>query len=153
MYKKILLPTDGSLNAEKAGKHALWLANTSNAEIVVLYVYELYSPRIGVLPLSIVPGSNETLYEPLKEEGKKYAYEFKEKLEALEAEEDYKNIKITAVVEEGRPYNAILNMIESENFDLVVMGASGKHGLDRYTLGSVTERVVRETKKPVLVIP
>jgi nucleotide-binding universal stress UspA family protein len=153
MYKKILLPTDGSVNAEKAGKHALWIANTSNAEIVVLYVYELYSPRIGVLPLSIVPGSNETLYEPLREEGKKFVKSFKEKLETLEEEEGYKNIKITAVIEEGRPYNVILNMIESEEFDLVVMGASGRHGLDRYTLGSVTERVVREAKKPVLVIP
>ncbi len=33
------------------------------------------------------------------------------------------------------------------------MGASGRHGLDRFVLGSVTERVVREAKKPVMVTP
>lgn len=153
MYKKILLTTDGSLNAEKAGKHALWIANINNAEIVVLYVYELYSSQIGVLPLSIVPGSNERLYEPLKEEGIKFTNEFKEKLEICKEEQGYKNIKITAIIKEGRPYNVILDMVESEDYDLIVMGASGKHGLDRYTLGSVTESIIRDTKKPVFVIP
>ena len=52
MYKKILLPTDGSENAENAGKHALWLANVSGAEIVVLNVFELYYPKFEFLSIT-----------------------------------------------------------------------------------------------------
>jgi len=44
--------------------------------------------------------------------------------------------------------------MDKENVDLVVMGASGSHNvLDRITLGSVTERVIREARIPVIVIP
>ncbi len=44
--------------------------------------------------------------------------------------------------------------MDEENVDLVVMGTSGRHStLDRFTLGSVTERVIREARVPVMVIP
>jgi len=152
MYKKILLPTDGSENAENAGKHALWLANVSGAEIVVLNVFELYYPRIAVLPLSMTPGDNEKLFEPLMEEAKKLTNDFKSQLEKTIEENNYGNIKITSMVKEGRPHKEILNIIKDEKIDLVVMGASGKHGLDRITLGSVTERVVRTARSSVMVI-
>ena len=46
----------------------------------------------------------------------------------------------------------ILRTIKKENIDLVVIGASGRHGLDRFLLGSVTERVVREANCSVLVV-
>jgi nucleotide-binding universal stress UspA family protein len=152
MYKKILLPTDGSENAEKAGKHALWLANVSGGEIIVLNIFELYYPQIAVLPLSMTPGDNEKLFEPLMEEGKTLTNNFKSKLEKSIEENNYGNIKITSMVKEGRPHQEILNTIKDEEIDLVVMGASGRHGIDRITLGSVTERVVRSAKSPVLVI-
>jgi nucleotide-binding universal stress UspA family protein len=152
MYKKILLPTDGSKNAEKAGKHALWLANVSGAEIVVLNIFELYYPRVAVLPLSMTPGDNEKLFEPLMEEGKALTDDFIARLENSRKESNYKNIKLTGMVKEGRPHQEILKTIKDEKIDLVVMGASGRHGLDRITLGSVTERVVRTAESPVLVI-
>jgi nucleotide-binding universal stress UspA family protein len=153
MYKKILLTTDGSENAERAGKHALWIANTDDADIVILNVFELYSPSMAVLPLSTLPGSNEDLYEPLKDEGEKIAEGFRLKLESINAAEDFKDIKISTLVKEGKAYHEILQTIDDEDIDLVVMGASGRHGLDRITLGSVTERVVRESAVPVMVIP
>ena len=54
---------------------------------------------------------------------------------------------------EGKPSNEIVNVLDKEDIDLVVMGASGRHGLDRFVIGSVTERVVRNARKPVMVIP
>jgi nucleotide-binding universal stress UspA family protein len=154
MYNKILLTTDGSENAERAGEHALWIANASGADIVVLNVFEVYTPSMAVLPLSTLPGSNEDLYEPLKEEGESIAENFRLKLESIKAAQDFKNeIKISTLVKDGKAYHEILGTIEEEDIDLVVMGASGRHGLDRITLGSVTERVVRESKVPVMVIP
>ena len=152
MYKKILLPTDGSKNAEKAGKHALWLANVSGADIIVLNVFELYYPRVAVLPLSMTPGDNEKLFEPLMEEGKALTNNFIKRLEKTREESNFNKTKIDCMVKEGRPHEVILNTIKDENIDLVVMGASGRHGLDRITLGSVTERVVRTATSPVLVI-
>ncbi|MFU2191594.1 universal stress protein, partial [Methanobacterium sp. MZD130B] len=53
---------------------------------------------------------------------------------------------------EGSPADSILKTIENENIDLVVMGTSGKHGLDRFLLGSVTEKVVRSSTCPVLAV-
>jgi nucleotide-binding universal stress UspA family protein len=62
------------------------------------------------------------------------------------------DLKVTLKTEEGSPADAILKTIEKENIDLVVMGTSGKHGLDRFLLGSVTEKVVRSAKIPVLAV-
>lgn len=149
MYSTILLPTDGSESAEKAGKHALWIAGKSGAEILVLNIFELYSPSVAALPISAVPGSNADMYLPLKEEAEKIVEDFKTRLLNHNAQE----VVINTIVREGRPHVGILKTIQELDVDLTVMGASGRHGLDRITLGSVTERVVRESKTPVMVIP
>ena len=148
MFKKILLPTDGSKNAERAGAQAIELANLSNADIVVLYVVEtnlIESPRLVNYRVS--------LFDELREEGKKVVEDFKERLEESQCKGVCKNANLISMVKEGRPYDVILETINKENIDLTVMGASGRHGLDRFLLGSVTERVVRESKRPVLVVP
>lgn len=149
MYRKILLPTDGSENAEKAGNHALWIASKSGAEILILNIFELYSPRVAALPISAVPGSNADMYQPLKEEAEKTVEDFKLRL----MNQNATGVVINILVREGRPHDEILKTIHENDIDLTIMGASGRHGLDRITLGSVTERVVRESKSPVMVIP
>jgi len=127
---------------------AIELANLSNSDIVVLYVVEtnlVESPRLV--------NYRTTLFDELRDEGKKILDEFREKLEESQCQGVCKNANLISIVGEGRPYDVILETIEKENIDLTVMGASGRHGLDRLLLGSVTERVVRESKKPVLVVP
>jgi nucleotide-binding universal stress UspA family protein len=151
MYSKILLPTDGSENAERAGIHALWIANITNAEIMVLNIFE--PPKMAVLPISVLPGTDEGLYEQLKEEGHGIAEDFTLKLQKIKRNGTYHDIKIGSIVREGKAYDKILKTVLEEGIGLVVMGASGRHGLDRITLGSVTERVVRGSKTPVLVVP
>jgi len=150
MYNKILLTTDGSENEARAAEHALWFAEVSGAHIVILYVVEQYDPRI--VPFSTLPRSNESLYEELRDEGNRIVENFKEKLEEIKDKKNYKDITLTKEIKEGKPYVEILKTIK-DDFDLIVMGASGRHGLDRYMLGSVTERVVRESTKPVMIIP
>jgi nucleotide-binding universal stress UspA family protein len=150
MYSKILITTDGSENAEKAANHALWIANESDAEILVLNVFELYSPTL-VVPFSTIPGSNQDMYEPLKREAENISARFIEKLRS--AENFHAETDITMVVRDGKPYQEILKTVEEMDVDLIVMGASGRHGFDRIALGSVTERVVRSSKVPVMVVP
>ncbi len=148
MYQKILLPTDGSENAKRAGKHALWIAELGSSDIIVLNVVDMYYPKMPALP-----NFRRELYNELREEGQKAVEDFKEDLEENQCKGTCKNVNLTTKIKEGKPYDAILETIKEEDVDLVVMGASGRHGLERYLLGSVTERVLREAKCPVLVVP
>lgn len=147
MYNKILLPTDGSENAKRAGKHAIWIADASGADIIVLNVIEPYYPQISALP-----NFSEVVFDELREEGRNAVESFKRDLEQNQCNGVCKNIMLTAKINEGKAYLEILKTIKEENIDLVVIGASGRHGLDRFLLGSVTERVVREANCPVLVV-
>ena len=147
MYNKILLPTDGIENAKRAGKHAIWIANASGADIIVLNVIEPYYPQISALP-----NFSEVIFDELREEGKNAVESFKQDLESNQCNGICKNIRLTTKINEGKAYMEILKTIKKENIDLVVIGASGRHGLDRFLLGSVTERVVREANCSVLVV-
>ena len=147
MYSRILLPTDGSENAKRAGKHAIWISDASGADIVVLNVIEPYYPQISALP-----NFSEVIFDELREEGETAVRSFKQELESNQCNGICKNIKLTTQIKEGKAFVEIIEFIKKENIDLVVMGASGRHGLDRFILGSVTERVVREAICPVLVV-
>ena len=142
MYKKILLPTDGSEYANKAAEHAIWIAKESGAEIIALTGMET-STLIGLPADDLIIRIKEILEEE--------ASNSLNKIKKL-VEESGHDIKLTLKTDEGSPADSILNTIEEEGIDLVVMGTSGKHGLDRFLLGSVTEKVVRSAKCPVLVV-
>jgi nucleotide-binding universal stress UspA family protein len=148
VYKKILLPTDGSENSKRAGKHAIWLADKSGADIIVLNVVEFYYPQ-----LSVLPNYHEGLYDEIREEGRNAVESFRKELELNQCNGVCKTVKLTTKIKEGKPYMEILKSIDEYDIDLVVIGASGRHGLDRFMLGSVTERVIREAKCPVMVVP
>lgn len=147
MYQKILLPTDGSKFAEKAAEHAIWIASRSGAEIIVLNVIET-SSLVGLPAEDLIV----KIKEMLKEEGRRSLERISEMISQSEEESKTEDVKITLKTEEGSPADSILKTIENENIDLVVMGTSGKHGLDRFLLGSVTEKVVRSSECPVLAV-
>lgn len=147
MYQKILLPTDGSKFAEKAAQHAIWIASKSGAEIIVLNVIET-SSLVGLPAEDLIV----RIKEMLKEEGRRSLERISEMVTEEEKELKIEDIKVNLKTEEGSPADAILKTVEKEDIDLVVMGTSGKHGLDRFLLGSVTEKVVRSAKCPVLAV-
>jgi nucleotide-binding universal stress UspA family protein len=148
MYHKILLPTDGSKYAEKAAEHAIWIASKSGAKIIVLNVIET-SSLVGLPAEDLIV----RIREMLKEEGRRSLERISELVTESEKEYQMKTaINITLKTEEGSPADSIIKTIEKENVDLVVMGTSGKHGLDRFLLGSVTEKVVRSAPCSVLAV-
>lgn len=148
MYKKILLPMDGSKCAERAGGHAIWTSNASGADIVVLYVVDTYFLRSAYLP-----NFRGELYDSLQKEGKKLVEHFREKLEESQCKGLCKGVKLTTKVTGGKPYEEIISIIDKEGIDLVVMGATGKHALNRMLRGSTTDGVLRSAKVPVVVVP
>lgn len=152
MYRKILLPTDGSKHSRKAAKHALQLADREKSEIIILHVLEDVTTQTTALPISTLPSPIEHLSEELEDQGKVIIADMERHIRE-ECPGGCTNTTVTHRIRLGKPYLEILKLEEEEGVDLVVMGASGKHRLDRLILGSVTERVVRESKTPVMIIP
>jgi len=139
MYKKILVPTDGSEFAKKAQKHALFLASVSGAELIAVSVTE--NNFVNGLPLD---DEVYQLNQILKERSEENLKEFDE------LNED--DLKITHVIREGSPARVILEVAQEEDVDLIVMGSSGKSGFDRFIMGSVADKVVNSAKCAVLVV-
>lgn len=139
MYKKILVPTDGSDFAKKAQTHALFLAKVNGAEIIALSVSENHFIN-GITINEEVEQLNQLLTDCCKKD--------------LEEFEDMNEdgIKISPVIKEGSPAKAILDVASEEDVDLIVIGSSGKSGFDRFILGSVSDKVVNAAKCPVLVV-
>jgi nucleotide-binding universal stress UspA family protein len=148
MYNKILLPTDGSKYAENAAKHAIWIASKSGASIIALNVVDT-SSLIGL------PAEDLTVRvtEILKEEAHKSLENIQDMINEFRKEKRIeKDIELIKESKEGSPADIILQTVEEDDIDLIVMGTSGKHGIDRFLLGSVTEKVVRSVGCPVLAV-
>jgi nucleotide-binding universal stress UspA family protein len=141
MYKRILLPIDGSECSKVALGHGLQLAKTLGAEVVLLHTVE------NPLTFYAVPEAlayNQELFDTLKETGKKT-------LEAAKILADQQGVKAeTKLLENSKPLEAIIETLKT--CDLVVMGTHGRRGVERWMLGSVAEGVLRHTNKPCLMI-
>ena len=140
MYKKILVPTDGSEFAQKAEKHALFLAKTTGADIYALSVTE--NNFVNGLPLDV---EVYQLNQLLKQRSEDNIKEFEEM-------DETSGIKFHGIIREGSPAKTILEVAKEEDIDLIVIGSSGKSGFDRFIMGSVAEKVVNAAKCAVLVI-
>lgn len=148
MYKKILLPTDGSEYAEKAGEQAIWIANAGLADLVVLSVVDA-----GYLDALSEQDLKAKLDNSLQKEGKEAVEKFSAQLMDSKCQGTcQQNVNLKTEIKEGNPADVILKTIEEDEIDLVVMGSSGKHALERFVYGSVTDKVVRSAKCPVLVV-
>lgn len=137
--QNIVIATDGSENSLKAISYGIKLAKLSGATIYALHVVDTYS-----LSQSWTAG-RETMYENLKEDGQKATLKVKEYAEAA-------GVKVKEILLEGHPSKEIIDFAEKNNIDMIVMGTLGKTGLDRFLMGSVAEKVVRNSKVPVLVV-
>ena len=139
MYETILLPTDGSAGMERVIDHAVDLASIHDATLHALYVVDTAS--LTDLPLE---SSWEGVRDALGREGETAR-------EAVErrAGED---VDVRTTVIEGSPGRDIVEFAVDEDCDLIVMGTHGRAGVDRWILGSVAERVVRNSTVPVLTV-
>jgi nucleotide-binding universal stress UspA family protein len=140
MYDRILVPTDGSTETERAVEHAAELAAAHGAELHAVYVVN--SATFAGLPMET---SWEGVGEVLHEEGESA-------LERVETIADRHGVAADSQLLEGSPSRRIVEYAEGEDCDLVVMGTHGRGGIDRLLLGSVAEGVVRACAVPVLTV-
>ncbi len=147
MHKKILLPTDGSENAIKAGEHAISLADMSGAEIIILNVID--TSYLDAIPQ---PEVRESVDEELRNDMKNAVKKFEETIEENQCNGTCKNINFKILLKEGNPSDVILKTIDEEGIDQVIMGKSGKKGLEKFLLGRTTDKIIKESKVPVNII-
>jgi nucleotide-binding universal stress UspA family protein len=148
MVKKILLATDGSEISRRAGEYAIYAANMTSANLIVLNVIDM--DYLESLPQTDL---REKLDEELREEGKTAVEKFEKSLEDKQCDGTCTNVNLVTLIKKGKPEEIILQIADQENVDEIIIGKSGKHGMERLLLGSTTERVVRKSKVPVIVIP
>lgn len=144
MYARILVPTDGSLTAQRAVHHAVERARTDDAELHAVHVIDTRSPIAGTTPP--LPDWDEAV-DQLRAKAR-------ERLEeAIQAagEEDLDLTK--RVLERRGVAEAILTYADEHDVDIIFMGTHGRSGIERFLLGSVAERVVRKGHRPVTLIP
>jgi len=156
MFKKILVPIDGSKHSHNALKTALKLAKTHDSELEILHVTSFSEEYVLTSPESDEGTMSEETTSPpgWMSEYIAKARENDEKMlsQALkDAETQYPKLKITAKLLWGRPGKTIVSEAEEERFDLVI-GSRGLSGLAELVLGSVSHHVVNESKIPVLVV-
>ena len=140
MYKRILLPLDGSQNAEKAVEHATSLAKMYQAELVLMRVIE---------PLTGQPGISIAAIEASEEFSSQLAREY---LEGIAATIRDAIPQVHVVIDLGLPHEQIIEFAENNSVDLIIISSRGQSGLSRWLMGRVAERVIRGGRTPVLII-
>lgn len=141
MYKKILVPLDGSPLAEAALPYAQELAKVEGAEIIILRIPDMVE---------------------LKFPAREYANSLRKQREAEEKAEEYVNDKVAAlnkeeikaegITRDGPVLETILAVAEETHADMIAMSTHGRIGLQRWLKGSVADKVVHYSHIPVMLI-
>jgi len=141
MYSKILVPLDGSALAERALNHAEEIARGTGAEMILMQVIQF--------PLADAPeaGPAEVRRVFTEEVDSAGAY-----LESIADRLRKAGVKVRSVVAQGAADSEILGFAHRENVDILVMSTHGLSGLSRLLMGSVAQKVMVTTKRPVMLV-
>lgn len=139
--RRILIATNGSETANEATDFGIEMVGCSGAKIYALYVIDTTPYRS--VPLDQI-WSKETLdeFERIGHEATSY----------IERIGTAAGAEVESRVLKGNPAEKILNFAEDNNIDMIIVGSLGKSGYERILLGSVSEKIVRHAKIPVLVV-
>lgn len=139
--KRILVPTDFSIYAENALKAAAQLAKKNQAEIVLLHMLELPNQ------MSDAVSAGKSIPEVMF-----FIEKAKEKFTEIFDRPFLEGIQVTEYIQFEKAFDGVLKFVEKNNIDLIVMGSHGAAGMEEVFLGSNTEKIVRLSEVPVLVI-
>jgi nucleotide-binding universal stress UspA family protein len=140
VFSKLLVPVDGSENSLRALDAAIFLSKKTEAHITALHVMEkaptvyIHSQKELERLLEGFRKESEKILENCKEIGKKNATE------------------IQTVLMEGDAASKIIQYSEKANFDTIIMGHRGSGRFKEMVLGSVTQKVLHQIKRSVLIV-
>jgi len=139
--KRILVPTDFSEHAEDALKVAAQIAKKNNSEIIILHMLELpHQSNDAIMGGISIP------------ESMLFMKKANEMLDEVASRPYLDDIPITEVVKMDKPIHGITQISKDYDIDLIIMGSHGSSGVEELLIGSNTEKVVRNSEIPVLII-
>ena len=141
MFEKILIATDGSEHSERAARMGIELAKLAGGTVTALYVAD--TSRMSHLPDDMLLFSIRELLVKEGNEAVNYIKKLAEK----------SGVAFEKQLVEGNPGEEITKFAYKAGMNVIVLGSVGRTGLDKFLLGSVAEKVVRNSKVPVLTVP
>lgn len=135
-WDRILLATDGSTCSEVAAAKAMDMARNFNSSLQVVSVVNIPDEAHGEAPHAM----------------EKLVFRAHDIVNAVRDKAEAQGITAETFIREGEPYEKIVNMADHVDADVICMGTYGRTGLRRILMGSVTEKVIRKSARPVLVV-
>ncbi len=139
MMKRILVPIDFSEQSENALKTAAVFAKKFDFEIVIVHMLEFSQ--------AIISGSSQSAQETVF-----YLKLTERRLNEFLDKSYLKDIKITPVIKHYKVFSELNELSKEENIDLIIMGSQGVSGIKEIFVGSNTQKVIRHSEVPILVI-
>jgi len=140
LFRKILVPIDGSACSLKGLRYAIDIAKRCDASIKLIFVVQ--RPTYGVYPPE-VPVTFDDVLSLIKKDGEKLLSDKKTEVSNM-------GLKVYSLLVVGDPFEEINKA--AEDCDLIVIGSRGQGEVKSLLLGSVSHKVVNHAKKPVLII-
>jgi nucleotide-binding universal stress UspA family protein len=140
MFSKLLVPVDGSENSARALEAAVFLSKKIDAHVIVMHVMQK-PPTVYIHP-----------QKELEELLRNYRREAEQILERCEEIGNRNGVELKKVIIEGDVASKILSFSEKEGLDMIVMGHRGSGRFKEMVLGSVSQKVLNQTKRSVLII-
>lgn len=144
MFKRILVPVDGSPASRKAAKQAIALAKGTGAAITFYYAIPPASPVLFGEGYVVPQRAVEEIEAAQRATGEKYVGEAARKAEKA-------GVACDTLVTRALPGDGVVAAASARKCDVIAMGSHGWGALKRVLLGSVTQRVLAHARVPVLV--
>lgn len=146
MFKRILIPTDGSALSAQAANKGVCFARETGAEVVALYVTQPFAATVGFDGMAAAYAITDEDYDKTaQEQAQKYLKAVLDRAETAGVKAKGKAVSNFNVAD------GLVQAAEEESCDLIFIGSHGRSGLSRLLLGSVTIKVLSLAKTAVLV--
>lgn len=144
MYKRIMVPLDGSELAECVLPHVETIARATQASVdLVRVIQPIEIPTRGGIALT--PENVKQIEKEMKEEAEEYLSKTREMLRN-------KGFRVQSKYIFGKVAESLIDYAKTTNADLIIMTTHGRSGISRWVLGSVADRILHVSHIPVLLI-
>ena len=141
MFKKILVPIDGSEQSYRALGFGMDLAKRYSSKVILLTVEQL------IFQEPLFPPFSKQSYDNLEDAHRKILSQAFNEAKKIDSE-----IEISKRLANGRPADKIIEIAKEDGVDLIVIGSRGLGGIKEFLLGSVSDRVADHAPCPVLIV-
>ncbi|HLV37646.1 MAG TPA: universal stress protein [Spirillospora sp.] len=142
-YQKILVPLDGSGWSQRAVPHAVDIARSNNAELILLHVFR---PPASEYTDQLSLAGQDVQIQQMREHMKQYLVGLRNELRR-----EHAHVR-SHMIEGASVAHLVCDYVNSEGIDLVVMSTHGRSGLAQFLFGSVANKIMQCVKVPVLLV-